>query len=79
VLTYQQGAWRYAVPPFATHCNQWEADVIPIVCDSSRAGYVLIHYGKFANDSISTETESVPLKLATAHLLARQVRKPRLR
>jgi hypothetical protein len=62
VLTYQQGAWRYAVPPFSTHCNQWENDVIPILRDSTRAGYVLIHYSEFANDSISTKTKSVPLK-----------------
>lgn len=62
VLTYQQGAWRDAVPAFSTHCNQWEADVLPIVPDSAHAGHVLIHYSEFANDSISTKTKSVPLK-----------------
>ena len=62
VLTYQQGAWRDAVPAFSTHCNQWEADVVPIVPDSAHAGHVLIHYSEFANDSISTKTKSVPLK-----------------
>ena len=61
VLSYQQGAWRNAVAPFSTHCNQWEADVIPIVRDSAHAGHVLIHYSEFANDSITTETKSLPL------------------
>jgi hypothetical protein len=62
VLTYRQGAWRNAVPAFSTHCNQWEADVIPIMPDSAHAGHVLIHYSEFANDSISTKTKSVPLE-----------------
>jgi len=62
VLTYQQGAWREAVPPFATHCNQWEDDVIPVEPDSAHPGYVRVHYSEFANDSISVKTKSVPLR-----------------
>jgi hypothetical protein len=61
VLAYRQGAWRNAVAPFSTHCNQWEAEVIPIVPDSAHAGHVLIRYSEFANDSIATKTKSVPL------------------
>jgi hypothetical protein len=62
VLTYQRGAWREAVPPFSTHCNQWEADVIPIARDSARAGHVLICYTDIASDDFAVKTKSVPLK-----------------
>ncbi|MGI4863068.1 MAG: hypothetical protein ACRYFZ_04040 [Janthinobacterium lividum] len=62
VLTYRAGGWQYGVRPFSTHCDQWEADEIPIMADSAHAGYVLIHYSEFAHDSITTKTKSVPLK-----------------
>lgn len=62
VLTYRQGAWREAVQPFSTHCDQWENEVVPIMPDSARPGYVIIHYSEFANDSISVKTKSVPLR-----------------
>jgi hypothetical protein len=62
VLTYQQGAWREAVSPFSTHCNQWEADVIPIARDSAHAGHVLIRYTDMANDDFEVKTKSVPLR-----------------
>lgn len=62
VLTYQQGAWREAVPPFSTHCNQWEEDVIPIARDSTHAGHVLIRYTDMASDDFAVKTKSVPLR-----------------
>lgn len=62
VLTYQQGTWREAVPPFSTHCNQWEDNVIPIAPDSAHPGHVIIHYSEFVNDSILFKAKSVPLR-----------------
>jgi len=62
VLTYQRGAWHEAVPPFSTHCNQWEAEVIPIARDSAHAGHVLIRYTDMASDDFAVKTKSVPLR-----------------
>jgi len=62
VLTYQPGGWHEAVKPFATHCNQWEDDVVPIAPDSARPGHVIIHYSEFIHDSILVKTKSVPLQ-----------------
>ena len=62
VLTYQQGAWHQAVPPFSTHCNQWEADVIPIARDSAHAGHVLVRYTDMASEDFEIKTKSVPLQ-----------------
>jgi hypothetical protein len=61
VITYQRGAWREAVQPFSTHCDQWEDDLPPIMPDSAHPGHVLIRYSEFANDSISVKNKSVPL------------------
>jgi hypothetical protein len=61
LLTYHPGGWQDGVPAFSTHCNQWEADVIPIVRDSARAGHVLIHYTDMAADDFAVRTKSVPL------------------
>jgi hypothetical protein len=61
VLTYQRGAWRPAVPPFSTHCNQWEDGVIPIARDSAHVGHVLIRYTDMATEDFTTKTKSVSL------------------
>ena len=62
VLTYRPGGWQLGVRPFSTHCNQWEADVIPIARDSAHAGQVLIRYTDMASDDFAVKTKSVPLQ-----------------
>lgn len=62
VLTYQPGGWQPGVAPFSTHCDQWEANVIPIVRDSAHTGHVLIRYTDMASDDFAVKTKSVPLR-----------------
>lgn len=44
VYTIHKGEWCYLVPPFSTHCNQWEAGIKPIERVPGRKGFVKIHY-----------------------------------
>lgn len=62
VLTYRPSGWQHGVEPFATHCNQWEADVVPIERDKAHAGHVLIRYTDMAGNDFAVKTKSVPLR-----------------
>ena len=44
VYTINKGEWCYLVPPFSTHCNQWEAGIKPIERVRGRKGFVKINY-----------------------------------
>ncbi|GAB3638308.1 hypothetical protein GCM10027422_38980 [Hymenobacter arcticus] len=62
VLTYRAGGWQYGVEPFSTHCDQWEAGVVPIARDSAHTGHVLIRYTDMAREDFAVITKSVPLR-----------------
>ncbi|MGI4872333.1 MAG: hypothetical protein ACRYFX_14290 [Janthinobacterium lividum] len=62
VLTYRQGRWQFGVPPFETHCNQWEVPVVPIERDRRVPGHVLVRYSVFEHENIVVKTKSLPLK-----------------
>jgi hypothetical protein len=62
VYTCRAGRWRPLVKPFATHCNQWEAEVKPIEKDPGRKGYVLIRYTDFNDTTFAVVTKSVPVE-----------------
>lgn len=62
VYTFKHGFWEMAVPWISTHCNQWEANLKPIVKDPARKGYVKITYSAFENKEIVFKTKSVPIK-----------------
>jgi hypothetical protein len=61
VLTYRPDGWQRGVAPFSTHCNQWEAGVIPIARDSIHAGHVLIRYTDMVSEDFAIKTKSVLL------------------
>ena len=62
VYTFEKGIWELAVPPIRTHCNQWEANLKPIVKDPAKKGFVKITYSAFENNDIVFKTKSVPIK-----------------
>ena len=62
VYTLKNGAWVNAVEPFSTHCNQWEAGVIPIEKDKNNPGHAIIRYSETTEDSIVVREKSVPVK-----------------
>lgn len=62
VYTFKHGYWEMAVPPISTHCNQWEANLKPIVKDPKRKSFVKITYSAFENGEIVFKTKSVPVK-----------------
>ena len=57
-------AWRRTRPlgqPFATHCNQWDAEVKPIEKDPSKKGFVPIRCTDMADTTFAINTKSVPV------------------
>jgi hypothetical protein len=62
VYTFKQKQWHLAVPPFPTHCNQWEANVKPIVPDSQHPGEVVITYSVIEGNEIVFKKKSEPIK-----------------
>jgi len=62
VYTYKQGAWVPAVPPFATHCNQWEANIQPIIKDPAQRGHVIITYSALEGTDIVFKTKSLAIR-----------------
>ncbi len=62
VYTFKHGFWEKAVPTFSTHCNQWEANVKPIVKDPAKIGYVKISYSAFEHGEIVVKTKSVTVR-----------------
>ncbi|ACU60490.1 J domain-containing protein [Chitinophaga pinensis] len=62
VYTYKMGNWRHAVPPFSTHCNQWEDGVTPIEIDRSKPGIVIVRYSENTGNDIVIRTESITME-----------------
>ncbi|MVN21183.1 hypothetical protein [Mucilaginibacter arboris] len=62
VYTFKHGFWEMAVQPISTHCNQWEANLKPIVKDPAKKGFVKITYSAFENNDIVFKTKSVAVK-----------------
>jgi hypothetical protein len=62
VYTLKAGKWIHAVPDFSTHCNQWEAEVVPIEKDAAHPGHVIIRYSEMTEDSIALKEKSIPIK-----------------
>ena len=62
VYTLKNGEWINAVETFSTHCNQWEAGVIPIEKDKINPGHVIIRYSETTEDSIALREKSVVVK-----------------
>ncbi len=62
VYTFKNSSWEMAVPPIRTHCNQWEANLKPIVKDPKRKGFVKITYSAFEHNDIVFKTKSEALK-----------------
>jgi hypothetical protein len=59
VYTLEGGKWINAVETFSTHCNQWEAGVIPIEKDKANPGHAIIRYSESTDDSIVLREKSV--------------------
>jgi hypothetical protein len=59
VWTFIHGSWKYMVDPIVTHCNLWDEGTKPIVRDSNKLGYVIIHYSEFQETDIVTRSKSV--------------------
>jgi hypothetical protein len=62
VYTYRAGQWQPLVAPFATHCNQWEAEVKPIERDPDRNGFVVIRYMVMGDTTFAVHTKSVSVE-----------------
>jgi hypothetical protein len=62
VYTFKDKTWQYAVPPIATHCNQWEDSVKVIEKDLAKKGNVIIRYSAFDKKEIVTKTKSIPIE-----------------
>ena len=62
VYTYKTRSWRYAVPPFSTHCNQWEDGIKPIEIDRSTPGNVIIRYSENTENDIVLRTKSITVE-----------------
>ena len=57
--TFKNGKWQYFVPPFPTHCNQWENNETPIERIPNEKGYVLIRYSEFEKNDIVVKKKVV--------------------
>ncbi len=63
VYTFKHKQWQLAVPPFPTHCNEFEtAGVKLIVKDAAKPGHVLVTYSMFENGNIVFKTKSEPVE-----------------
>lgn len=57
--TMKSGKWKYLVPPFPTHCNQWESGVKPLQKVAGKPGYLKENYSAFEKDSIIVKSKQV--------------------
>jgi hypothetical protein len=62
VYTFKNGKWEFAVPPISTHCNQWEANLKPIVKAPQKKGFVKITYSVLVDSGIAVKTKIIPVK-----------------
>ena len=59
VWTLLNGKWVYAVKPFLTFCDQWDAGIKPIEIDYNKEGFVIIRYSEHSDVKITTKSKSV--------------------
>ncbi|MDR2286530.1 MAG: hypothetical protein LBE04_03505 [Prevotellaceae bacterium] len=62
VYTLKENQWVEALEPVSTHCMQWEKNILPIVKDTVRKGYVFVNYSELTDDGIEVKTKSVKLQ-----------------
>jgi hypothetical protein len=62
VYTFRDNQWVEALEPVSTHCIQWEKDILPVVKDSTRKGYVFINYSELTDNGIEIKTKTVKLR-----------------
>jgi hypothetical protein len=62
VYTFTKNQWIEIIEPISTHCIQWEKNILPVVKDSTRKGYVFVNYSELTDDGIEVKTKSVKLQ-----------------
>jgi hypothetical protein len=61
VYTFKDNRWVEALEPISTHCIQWEKNILPVVKDTARKGYVFVNYSELTDDGIEVKTKTVKL------------------
>ncbi|WP_461449901.1 hypothetical protein [Mucilaginibacter sp.] len=59
--TLNNNNWQYVIPPFTTHCNQWEANVKPVEKIAGKPNYLKENYSDFLKDSIVVKSKIVKI------------------
>jgi hypothetical protein len=62
VYTFKNSQWVEALEPVSTHCIQWERNILPVVKDSARKGYVRVSYSELTDNGIEIKTKTVKLQ-----------------
>jgi hypothetical protein len=62
VYTFKENQWIEAIEPVPTHCIQWEKNVLPVVKDTARKGYVTVNYSELTDDGIEIKTKTVKMQ-----------------
>jgi hypothetical protein len=62
VYTFKENQWIEALEPVPTHCIQWEKNILPVVKDSTRNGYVFVNYSELTDEGIEIKTKTVKLQ-----------------
>ncbi|MDR2683857.1 MAG: hypothetical protein LBB53_00560 [Prevotellaceae bacterium] len=62
VYTFKDNTWVEAFEPVSTHCIQWEKNILPVVKDSTRKGYVFINYSELTDEGIEVKTKNLKLQ-----------------
>jgi hypothetical protein len=62
VYTLDNNQWTEILDPISTHCIQWEKNILPVVKDSTRKGYVFINYSELTDNGIEIKTKTVKLQ-----------------
>lgn len=61
VYTFKNNKWIEALEPISTHCIQWEKNILPVVKDSAKKGYIFVNYSELTDEGIEVKTKSVNL------------------
>jgi hypothetical protein len=62
VYTFRDNQWVEVLEPISTHCIQWEKNILPVVKDSTRKGYVFVNYSELTDEGIEVKTKSVKVE-----------------
>ncbi|MDR1886934.1 MAG: hypothetical protein LBQ70_03375 [Prevotellaceae bacterium] len=62
VYTFKENQWVETLDPIPTHCLQWEQNILPVVRDSTRKGYVIVNYSELTDEGIEIKTKTVRLQ-----------------